>query len=381
MHNVVPNAKAYVAALQVRLLRLGGEIVCDAPVEELVVENGRVIGVATRIDGQRRTIRARRGVVVAAGDYTNSPEMIAKYRGDRFTEIEGINPNAVGDGHRLGERIGAKLLNMDITYGPEFRFVPPTGATLEQLLPSRGPLLRLLGLVMPLVPGFVMRWMIKRMLVTWQHPEDALLLDGAILVNQEGRRFCDETVSPDREIAVAAQTGKVAYLLLDQALIDRYSAWPHYISTAPEIAYAYVKDYLRLRPDIACEGESAARAAMARAVPGDELEATVAAYNEGLSAGGSTGTPRAAGGRPLTGSRWVLLGPLKAYFTNTEGGLAIDESLRVLDNEGQPIPGLYAAGQSGLGGMVLWGHGLHIAWALTSGRLVGEILGRSEVRT
>ena len=91
--------------------------------------------------------------------------------------------------------------------------------------------------------------------------------------------------------------------------------------------------------------------------------------------------PQTEGGRPLTGSRWVLLGPLKAYFTNTEGGLAIDESLRVLDNQGQAIPGLYAAGQSGLGGMVLWGHGLHIAWALTSGRLVGEVLGRTEVRT
>jgi fumarate reductase flavoprotein subunit len=381
MHNVVPNAKAYVAALQVRLLRLGGVIVCDAPVEELVVEKGRVTGVATRIDGQRRIIRARRGVVVAAGDYTNSPEMIAQYRGDRFTKIEGINPYAVGDGHRLAERIGAKLVNMDITYGPELRFVPPSGATLEQLLPSRGPLLRLMGLVMPLVPGFLMRWMIKRMLVTWQHPEDRLLLDGAILVNQEGRRFCDETVSPDREIAVAAQPDKVAYLLLDEALIARYSEWPNYISTAPEIAYAYVRDYLRLRPDIAHEGGSPGQVASARAIPADVLEATVAAYNEELSGAPSVSTPRAEGGRPLTGSRWVLLGPLKAYFTNTEGGLAIDESLRVLDNDGQPIPGLYAAGQTGLGGMVLWGHGLHIAWALTSGRLVGEILGRTEVRT
>jgi fumarate reductase flavoprotein subunit len=238
-----------------------------------------------------------------------------------------------------------------------------------------------MGLFMPLVPGSVMRWMIKRMLVTWQHPEDGLLLDGAILVNQEGRRFCDETVSPDREIAVAAQSGKVAYLLLDETLIDRYSDWPHYISTAPEIAYAYVKDYLRLRPDIACEAGSPGKVAAVRAVPGDVLEATVAAYNEEPSGAGSLSIPRAAGGRPLTGSRWVLLGPLKAYFTNTEGGLAIDESLRVLDNDGQPIPGLYAAGQSGLGGMVLWGHGLHIAWALTSGRLVGEILGRTEVPT
>ena len=42
------------------------------------------------------------------------------------------------------------------------------------------------------------------------------------------------------------------------------------------------------------------------------------------------------------------------------------------------FPGLYAVGQNGLGGMVLWGHGLHIAWALTSGRLVGPVLMKGE---
>jgi fumarate reductase flavoprotein subunit len=71
----------------------------------------------------------------------------------------------------------------------------------------------------------------------------------------------------------------------------------------------------------------------------------------------------------------VLLGPVKAYFTTTEGGAAIDEEFRVLDAEGRPIPHLYAVGQNGLGGQILWGHGLHIAWAITSGRLVGRQLG------
>lgn len=374
MHNVVPNAKAYVATLQLRLLRLGGTIVCDAPVVGLQVDDGRVTGVNARIDGRPRTILARRGVVLAAGDYTNSSAMISAYRGERFAVVEGINPDALGEGHLLAEAIGADLVNMDITYGPELRFVPPRGATLEQALPSRGPLLRLMTVLMPLVPGALMRWMIKRMLVTWQHPEDALLADGAILVNRDGRRFCDEGASPEREIAVAGQPDKLAFMLLDEALIERYGSWPHYISTAPEIAYAYVRDYLRLRPDIAVEGKSPERVAHARGLPVGALEETVARYAASFAGAAATDVPR-TGGRPLTGSRWVLLGPLKAYFTNTEGGVAIDRGLRVLDTSGRPIPGLYAAGQTGLGGMVLWGHGLHIAWALTSGRLVGEILG------
>ena len=44
---------------------------------------------------------------------------------------------------------------------------------------------------------------------------------------------------------------------------------------------------------------------------------------------------------------------------------------------GDPINGLYAIGQNGLGGQILWGHGLHIAWAMTSGRLVGRVLADS----
>jgi fumarate reductase flavoprotein subunit len=76
----------------------------------------------------------------------------------------------------------------------------------------------------------------------------------------------------------------------------------------------------------------------------------------------------------LEGRRWVLLGPAKAYFTTTEGSPPVNEQQEVLDADGRPIPGLYAVGQNGLGGQILWGHGLHIAWAMTSGRLVGQRL-------
>ena len=75
---------------------------------------------------------------------------------------------------------------------------------------------------------------------------------------------------------------------------------------------------------------------------------------------------------PLEQGPWVLLGPVKAYFTTTEGGARVNPHLQVLDSDGVVIPGLYAVGQNGLGGMVLWGHGLHIAWAMTSGRLAGR---------
>ncbi len=364
MHNVVPNAKAYIAVLQSRLLRLGGAIMCQSQVTGLTwatdAAGRRVSGVVADVGGQGSvTFSASRGVVLAAGDYANSTDLIAKHKGQQFANIEGINPYSTGDGHRIAGQAGGQLVNMDVTYGPELRFLPPPRKPFSQLLPGSGPAAWLMGRLLPLVPRAVMHRMIKRLLVTWQHPEDALFEDGAILVNQRGERFCQERESPAREIAIANQPEKWAYLLLDGALIDRYRRWPHFVSTAPEIAYAYVDDYRRLRPDITVMAEQLDMLAEQRGMSAETLRKTVAAAPS------------------MTGGPWILLGPVKAYFTTTEGGVRIDRSLRVLDGAGGAIPGLYAVGQNGLSGMVLWGHGLHIAWAITSGRLAGHAVAQS----
>ena len=370
MHNVVPNAKAYIGALQLRFIGLGGQLLTNASVEGLLRTDGRVTGVTVNVNGTQRAETCLRGVVLAAGDYAGNAQMIAEHKGDAFAAVEGINTNATGDGHRLVASIGGQLRNMSITYGPEFRFVPPPGKSFSQLLPASGPAVKLMGTLLPLVPKLLINAFIKRLLVTWQHPEDALLDDGAILINKYGQRFCNELASPDREIAVANQPDKVAWVLLDEAIIKRYSQWPHFVSTAPEIAYAYVDDYLRLRPDVAIAACSLEQLASRRNIPAAALVAAASGTQNMDS------VPKMK--RPLQGNLWVLLGPVKSYFTTTEGGAAIDTSFRVLDESGVVISGLYAIGQNGLGGQILWGHGLHIAWAMTSGRLVGKVLAETK---
>lgn len=367
MHNVVPGAKAYITMLHAKLLQHGGVVLTEAPVVELTRHGTRISGVIAVVKGVRTNFIAQRGVVLAAGDYANSPELIARFKGQQFAHIEGISARATGDGHLLAESAGAKLVNMDVTYGPELRFVPPKTKTFQQLLPTRGPLARLMGLIVPLLPQFVISAMIKRLLVTWQHPEDALLEDGAILINQRGERFCDETTSPEREIAIAHQPGKIGYLLLDRQLIEKYSRWPNFISTAPKIGYAYAEDYLKLRPDVAVKGQTLSQVAEKRGVPVEALQRSIEKSNRAKE---ESGLPQ------LEGGPWLLLGPAKAYFTTTEGGAVIDKQFRVHSEDGKPITGLYAVGQTGLGGQILWGHGLHIAWAMTSGRLVGENLAK-----
>ena len=378
MHNVVPNAKAYIAVLQSRLLLSGGEIVCGARVEGLVRHDGRVVGVVARTGDRHATVHARGGVVLATGDYAGSPEMIGKHKGEQFAVVEGINPHSTGDGHRLAEEAGARLVNMDVTYGPEIRFVPPRRKPFSQLLPGSGPAARIMGRLLPLVPRWVIHLMVKRLLVTWQHPEDALLADGAILVNARGERFSNETASPDREIAIARQPEKVCYILLDWRLMERYSAWPHFISTAPEIAYAYVNDYLRMRPDVAVSSIMLEAVAARRGLMVQTLERTIDAFNRYVAGKAHDRFGRTGDVYPLGARPWCLLGPAKAYFTTTEGGAVVNQRLEVLDGSGRPIPGLYAAGQVGLGGQVLWGHGLHIGWAITSGRIAGRIAAGGE---
>jgi len=379
MHNVVPGAKAYIAVLQTRLLQWGGQIVCNAAVRELLQESGRVVGVRVTIDSEDKTIRADRGVVLAAGDYSANSRLIAEHKGSQFASIEGINSHAGGDGHLLAAESGAKLVNMDVTYGPELRFVTSSKQPFQQWLPATGPTARLMGRLAGRLPKWVMRSMIKRLLVTWQHPENALFDDGAILLNRQGNRFVDEKRAPEREIAVAEQPDKLAYILLDGRLVERYSAWPHFISTAPDIAYAYVADYQRLRPDVTVSGATIDQVCLEASIDSKTVRASVDQFNRYVSGQSRDPYKRTGDKFLLQSGPWVLLGPVKAYFTTTEGGAVVDQRMRVLNEKFEPIPGLYAVGQNGLSGMILWSHGLHIAWALTSGRLAGQsIMCKSE---
>ena len=328
MHNVPAGGVAYIEPLEREVLRRGGEIRRDARVVELCLRERRVVGVRFEERGALRQVEARRGVVLAAGDYTASRELIRRHKGEEFAAVEGVNPRASGDGQRLAARAGARLLNMDVAFGPELRFVAGDSRT-------------------------------------WLHPESSLFESGAVLVNRRGERFTDERQGGARELDATRQGGGECYLLLDGRLARLFSAWPRFVSTAPGIGYAYVEDYLATRPDIAVRAAGLDDLARRRHLDPERLAAAVEDVNRERR-GGGVDVP------PLEEAPWVLLGPAKAYFTTTEGGAAVNERLQVLDGDGHAIAGLHAAGQNGLGGMVLWGHGLHIAWALTSGRLAGE---------
>jgi len=158
------------------------------------------------------------------------------------------------------------------------------------------------------------------------------------------------------------QPDKVGYILIDGDLIKQFSAWPHFVSTAPGIAYAYIPDYGRNRPDVYTEAASL-----------DQLAAKLDMNADQLKQSAVSGSVR-----PLGQGPYAALGPVRAVYVHSEGGLRVDSNHRVLAADGAPVPGLFAAGSTGQGGLLLKGHGHHLAWAFVSGRRAGLFAARSD---
>ncbi|MFN4350475.1 MAG: FAD-dependent oxidoreductase [Hylemonella sp.] len=355
MHNVLPNSRAFIYHLGRRARRVGVEIRTGLRVTALLQEGGRVTGVDAEGDSGLKRYMARGGVVLAAGDFTNGPEFKARFMGPQEAKVEGVNLTATGDGQRLGETLGARIVNGDLALGPEIRFIAPATETFVRRLPPWRWLAVFMQWSLDHLPQAILRPFMMKFLTTALAPSTTLFEQGAILVNQRGERFGNELDKPAWRLP--DQPGKVGYIVIDQALARQFSAWPHFVSTAPGIAYAYIPDYRQNRPDVYAEAPTLPELARQLGMDAAVLSASVAA----------------APVRPLGAGPYVALGPVRSVFVHSEGGLMVDHQHRVLDAHGQPWPGLYAAGSTGQGGLLLKGHGHHLAWAFVSGRRAGRM--------
>jgi len=362
MHNVVPNSKSFAYHLSRHCKALGVDIQVRTASGRFIVEHGRVAGVtATGPDGRALRFIARHGVVLASGDYSGAEDLKGSLASASVVPVEPVNPTATGDGHRMALAIGARVVNGDIVRGPIMRFVPPARRNLVQRLPPSRFMARLIAWSMGHLPQVLLRPFLMSFLTTALGPSVDLLRQGGLLVNQEGRRFTDELDSPAADVAL--QPGKVAWIVMDAAIAGKFGKWPYFVSTAPGVAYAYLKDYQRNRPDIYHRGQTLQDLAASLGVPAQALSETVDEYNRGAD----------RGARPALGpGPYYALGPIKSYVVFTDGGLSVNERLEVLDADGQAMAGLYAAGSAGQGGLLLEGHGHHLGWAFVSGRIAGR---------
>jgi fumarate reductase flavoprotein subunit len=320
-----------------------------------VNDAGRVCGVFVGSNEHRTHYKATGDVVLAAGDFTNDPLFKARFMGAQEAKVDGVNPTATGDGQRLAEALGAQIVNGDLALGPELRFIAPAHESIVRRLPPWRPLALAMQWSLEHVPMALLRPFMMKFLTTMLAPAPALFDDGARLVNQRGERFGDERERPAWRLP--DQPDKVGWIVIDGRIARRYRAWPHFISTAPGIAYAYLDDYRRNRADVFTEAASVPALAARLGLAVDSLQQACAAD----------------GDRPaLVEPPFIALGPLRSVFVHAEGGLRVDEQHRVLGSQGAPIEGLRAAGSTGQGGLLLKGHGHHLAWAFASGRRAGR---------
>jgi succinate dehydrogenase/fumarate reductase flavoprotein subunit len=359
MHNVLPNSRAFIRRLEWAARRAGVAIVTRARVQALITDGGQVTAVDCETPRGRQMFAARGGVVLAAGDFTNDPELKAQYMGAQEAKASGVNPTATGDGQKLGVALGARILNGDLALGPELRFEPPRRTSWLLMLPPWPWLASFMAWSLDHMPPVLLRPFIMSFVTTALAPSLDLFEAGALLVNKKGERFCEERDAP--ALAVPDQPDSNAFILLDKRMTEMFTAWPHFISTAPGVAYAYLADYKRNRRDIYHDAPTLNALNSKLDMPHEVLSRTVEAYN------------KHAGKRPRFGDGpYVALGPARAVFVHNEGGLAVDDEHRVLGANDAPIPGLYAAGSTGQGGLLLKGHGHHLAWAFVSGRRAGR---------
>lgn len=340
------------AALVGRLLRsatdLGVELRTSAPAVHLLREDGAVRGAVLRTPEGEVEVRARRGVVLAAGGFPHDGDR----RRNLFPADDGhwtlAAPSTTGDGLRLGESVGGRV---------------------EEALAAPGAWCPVS--LVPYPDGSVGRFphIIER-----GKP-------GIIGVLRDGRRFCNEgngyhdyvtamlrAVPPGQEVA--------SWLVCTRAFQRRYGlgiARPSPLPLGPWIRSGYLKT-----------GRTLAELAQACGIDPAGLERTVAEYDEHARRGedplfgrGSTPYNRLQGDpshgpnpsvAPIGPGPFLAVKVLPGSF-GTFAGLRTDGSARVLDGDGSPIPGLYAAGTdmaSVMGGYYPAG-GINLGPAMTFG--------------
>lgn len=335
MHVVSPDARALVNALACRVDELGIAMLGDWPVDGLVTEGGRVAGAR----GPRGTVLARRSVVLASGDFS-APGRLAEIspRGSEFA----FRPWASGDGQLMARAVGAALTHLEVPLRVQLRTVE------------------------------------------WPHiePNPKLFTAGCILVDRAGRRVADETNQP--AAAVSASEDPDLFLIGDRRVLDRIpsaaqdsayarDAWLSedrlYVATFPGCGYAYLEDIRAA--GYAFTASSADELASQLGIDAAGLKRTIGEFNAGIDAATPDPFGRANRGAGVRSAPLVGCGPFTVRAILGRAGIRIDDLMRVLDQQGQPIPGLVAAGAAAGATGFAYGHGYELAWAVVSGLLAG----------
>ena len=262
----------------------------DTTANEIIMKDGKAVGIkATGKDGNKVTINAK-SVVIATGGFGANAEMVEKYKpelkGFATTNAEG----AQGQGIDMATAVGAATVDMDqIQIHPTVHIEEDGNAHL----------------------------------IT-----EGLRGDGAILVNAEGKRFYDEVSTRDKvSAAIIAQPEKSAWLVVDQSMVDKSAVIAGYIKSGYTVTGATYEE-------------------LAKAMGVDETTfvSTMNTWNQAVEAKSDAEFNRTSFANPLTAAPYYAIKITPAVH-HTMGGIVINPKAEVLNEKGEAISGLFAAGE------------------------------------
>jgi fumarate reductase flavoprotein subunit len=276
----------------------GIEVMLDSEAYELIVEDGKVAGVKATHFNDTLIIKANNGVVLATGGFGANVEMRDQYNENwpALTNLKSTNhPGATGDGIYMAEAVGANLIGMNNL----------------QLLPLGDPVTGSLS-------GNIEQGVENR-----------------IFVNLEGNRFVDEGARRDvMTLALMEQTDSFLYVILDSTNYPTPETTNNFNETIEEL----------ISQGRAFKGDTLEELAEQINVSSENLINAVNSFNEAVENGGPDEFGRTLFDRKIEVGPFYA-GPRVPTVHHTMGGVEINEQSQVLDANGQPIPGLFAAGE------------------------------------
>ncbi|WP_270194343.1 flavocytochrome c [Faecalibacterium prausnitzii] len=274
--------------LQENCEKAGVKMMLDTTATEILTDaNGAAVGVkATGASGETVTVNAK-AVVLATGGFGANLDMVVKYKPELKGFMTTNAPGIQGQGIEMAQAIGAATVDMD-----QIQIHPTVEANTAALI------------------------------------TEGLRGDGAILINEEGKRFIDEVGTRDVvSAAEIAQTGSYSWLVVDQAMADASSVIQGYIKKGYTVTGATYEELGK-----------------AMGVDAAAFAETMEKWNGYVEAKNDPDFGRTSFANPLNTAPYYAV-KVTAGVHHTMGGLKINANTEVLNEKGEVIPGLFAAGE------------------------------------
>ncbi len=287
----------FITKFQAKADQLGIPVITNMKAEELIKDkSGRVVGVKATMNGATYTFNAKGGVVLATGGFGANPEMVKKYNpkiDERFKTTDA--PGTTGEALYMAERAGAELVNMG--YIQTYPICDPISGVIELIADAR--------------------------------------FDGAIMLNQEGKRFVEELQRRDvLSEAILKQTGGYCWVLWN----DKIGAISNTVKAHPTEYEAFTKQgIMKTCDDLKCVADFTK-------IPFKSLQSTIDRVSSMTGKGNDKDFNHRSGLLDMTQGKYYVIKAVPSVH-HTMGGVRINEKAQALTAEGKVIPGLWAAGE------------------------------------